>query len=84
LWLPTLGGAFRAAPNLAPQNSAEIDYLNSHEVSVDEGLREANPLYAGWLALANDDKQKIVQSAAECILIGKGRSRDNPLTLAVL
>jgi site-specific DNA recombinase len=54
-----------------PRVQAEVDVLKINHLSADQVLSEANDLYARWPSLSRDEKQKIVESITDSIIIGK-------------
>jgi site-specific DNA recombinase len=55
-----------------PRVQAEVDVLKINHLSADQVLSEANDLYARWPSLSRDEKQKIVESITDSIIIGSG------------
>ena len=54
-----------------PRLQAEVDYLKIQHLSRDEVLMEAKDLYSRWHLLDAEEKQKIVETVVERIVIGK-------------
>ena len=54
-----------------PRLQAEVDYLKIQQLSRDEVLSEARDLYSRWSDLTPDEKQKIIETVVERIVIGK-------------
>jgi site-specific DNA recombinase len=54
-----------------PKLEAEFDHLKIHDISAEQVLRDARALHVRWPSLGVDEKQRIVQSIAERITIGK-------------
>jgi site-specific DNA recombinase len=55
-----------------PRLEAECDHLKVHDLSAEEVAREARELYARWPSLTVEEKQRIVHSVAERVVIGSG------------
>ena len=54
-----------------PQLQAEVDVLKINHLSSDKIVAEAHDLYARWPYLTREEKQRIVESITEKIIIGK-------------
>ncbi len=54
-----------------PQLEADLDVLKINHLSSDKILSEANDLYSRWPHLTRDEKQQIIESITEKIIIGK-------------
>lgn len=64
-----------------PRLQAELDVLRINNLSSDRILTEAKDLYGRWPDLTRDEKQSVVESITEKIVIGKG---DIDITLCYL
>lgn len=54
-----------------PRVQAEVDVLKINQLSSDHVLAEAQTLHARWPSLTREEKQRIVESITERIVIGK-------------
>jgi len=54
-----------------PRLEAEVTHLTIRDMSADEVVNEARQLYSRWPSLTVEEKQRIVQSIAERITVGK-------------
>jgi site-specific DNA recombinase len=54
-----------------PQLQAEVDVLKINHLSSDKVISEAHDLYGRWPHLNREEKQQIVESITEKIIIGK-------------
>jgi site-specific DNA recombinase len=55
-----------------PRLQAELDVLKINQISSDEVLTEARDLYGGWPRLNREEKQRVVESITDKIVVGKG------------
>jgi 5S rRNA maturation endonuclease (ribonuclease M5) len=55
-----------------PRLQADIDVLKINQVSSEAIMAEAKDLYGRWPQLSREEKQRIVESITEKIVIGKG------------
>jgi site-specific DNA recombinase len=55
-----------------PRLQAEVDLLKINSLSSDAILTEAQDLHARWPKLTREEKQRIVESVTEKIVVGKG------------
>jgi site-specific DNA recombinase len=54
-----------------PRLQAEVDLLKINHLSADKVVAEAKDLHERWPSLTREEKQKIVESITEKIIIGK-------------